>query len=196
MKESIMATVDAGVEVKYLAVEPLTKEAFAPFGDVLSAEGRERLPINLYEGVDVFRADFETARPMEFLMTRNKVRPFHVRFLERHMELTQTFISLGGRPFVQVVAAPDARLDNDVPGYDQIKAFLVPGDVATNMHLGTWHEPPFGFEDDQVFLYTSHADLTVGLGAALDTNSSIGEKDVDKRNITDHAGYELRIALP
>ncbi len=191
-----MATVDAGVEVKYLTVEPLTNEAFAPFGDVLSVEGRERLPIDLYEGVDVFRADFETSRPMEFLLTRNKVRPFHVRFLERHMELTQAFISLGGRSFVQVVAAPGARLENDVPAFDEIKAFMVPGDVATNMYRGTWHEPPFGLVDDQCFLYTSHADLTEGLGADRNAKDSIGEKDVDKRSITEHAGYELRIALP
>ena len=53
-----MATVDAGTEVKYLQVEPLTREAFAPFGDVLSVEGRERLPINLYPGVVCLQGRF------------------------------------------------------------------------------------------------------------------------------------------
>lgn len=191
-----MATVDAATEVRYVEVEPLTPEAFAPFGDVLSVEGRERLPINLYPGVDVFRADFHTNRPMEWLLTRNDVRDFRILYLERHMELTQAFISLGGKPFIQTVAAPDARLEDDVPALDEIKAFMVPGDVATNMHPGTWHEPPFGLVDGQTFLYTSHADLTAGLGADRDAKDSIGEKDVDKRNITEHAGYELRIALP
>ena len=61
-----MATVDAATEIKYVEVEPLTPEAFAPFGDVLTVEGRERLPIDLYSGVDVFRADFHTNRPMEW----------------------------------------------------------------------------------------------------------------------------------
>ncbi len=191
-----MATVEAGTEVKYLQVEKLTPEAFAPHGDVLSTEGRDRLPIDLYPGVDVFRADFSTNRPMEWLLTRNKVRDFKVEFLERHMELTQAFISLDGLPFIQIVAAPDARLENDVPALDEIHAFMVPAGTATNMHPGTWHEPPLGLIDDQTFLYTSHADLTAGLGADLDGKSSIGEKDVDKRNITEHAGYALRIALP
>ena len=152
---------------------------------MLSVEGRERLPINLYEGVDVYRADFESDRPMEFLLTQNKVRDFHVRFLERHMELTQMFVCLGGHPFVQVVARPDARLENDVPALDEIRAFVVPGDVGTNMFRGTWHEPPFAFVDDQVFLYTSHADLTQGLSADLDERKSIGGLDVDKRSITE-----------
>ena len=191
-----MATVDAGTEVKYLQVEPLTSEAFAPCGDVLSVEGRDRLPIDLYPGVDVFRADFTTNRPMEWLLTRNKVRDFRVVYLERHMELTQAFISLGGDPFIQIVAAPGARLENDVPAFDEIHAFMVPRGVATNMHVGTWHEPPLALVDDQCFLYTSHADLTEGLGADRDAKGSIGEKDVDKRSITEHAGYELRIALP
>ena len=191
-----MATVDAGTEVRYVQVEPLTTEAFKPFGDVLSVEGRERLPINLYPGVDVFRADFDTRRPMEWLLTRNKVREFRVVYLERYMELMQAFISLGGRPFIQVVAAPDARLEDDVPACEEVKAFMVPGDVATNMSAGTWHEPPFGLVDDQCFLYTSHADLTEGLGADRNAKDSIAEKDVDKRSITEHAGYELRIALP
>tara|TARA_B100000686_G_C16533267_1_gene833467 strand:+ start:78 stop:665 length:588 start_codon:yes stop_codon:yes gene_type:complete len=191
-----MATVESGIEVRHLEVEPLTSEAFAPFGDVLSVEGRERLPINLYPGVDVFRADFHTNRPMEWLLTRNDVRDFSVLYLERHMELTQAFISLGGNPFVQVVAAPDARLENGVPAFEEVRAFMVPGDVATNMHPGTWHEPPFGLIDGQVFLYTSHADLTEGLGASTDAKGSIGEKDVDKRSIKEYGGYELRIALP
>jgi ureidoglycolate lyase len=189
-------TAEPGTEVRSLTVEPLTIEAFAPFGDVLSVEGRDRLPINLYEGIDVYRADFESARPMEFLLTQNKVREFRVLFLERHLELTQMFVSLGGDPFIQVVAKPDARMDNDVPAFDEIRAFMVPGNVGTNMHIGTWHEPPFALVDDQVFLYTSHADLTVGLGASLDQRKSIGELDVDKRNVTEHGGYVLRLEMP
>ena len=33
--------------MKTLAIEPLTREAFAPFGDVIELEGAKQIPINL-----------------------------------------------------------------------------------------------------------------------------------------------------
>ena len=33
--------------MKMLAIEPLTKEAFAAFGDVIELEGAKQIPINL-----------------------------------------------------------------------------------------------------------------------------------------------------
>lgn len=192
-----MATIDAGVEVRTVTAQPLTVEAFKPFGDVISVEGRERLPIDLYgDAVDVFRADFEADEPIEFLLTRGKVRPFEVLFLERHFNLTQTFFPMGGVPFISVVAAPDARLEDEVPATEDVRAFIVPGSVAVNLHKGTWHEPPFPLVDGQVIAYTSHAALTAGLGSNLDARKNINQLDVDKRNIKENAGYRLRVTLP
>ncbi|HEY4352545.1 MAG TPA: ureidoglycolate lyase, partial [Paraburkholderia sp.] len=33
--------------MKTLSIEPLTREAFAPFGDVIELEGAKQIPINL-----------------------------------------------------------------------------------------------------------------------------------------------------
>jgi ureidoglycolate lyase len=192
-----MAVIEQGIEVRTVVAEPITREAFAPFGELLSVEGRERLPIDLYgDKVDVYRADFHSNRPMEWLLTTLRVREFEIRWLERHLELTQTFIPLGGHPFVLAVAAPGARLEHDVPALDEIRAFIVPGTVGAQIHVGTWHEPPFGLVQEQVVVYTSHADLTAGLGSNLNERKSIGQLDVDKRNIAEHAGHRVKITLP
>jgi len=192
-----MATVAKGLKVRSIVARPITAESFAPFGEVITIEGRPRLPIDLYgESVDVYRADFHSDRPIEWLLTSMRVREFRVHWLERHMELTQTFIPLGGNPFVLAVAAPDARLADGIPAFDEVRAFLVPGDVAAQIHVGTWHEPPFPLVNGQVVMYTSHADLTAGLGSNVDERKSIDRLDVDKRNISEYGGYVLKIALP
>ena len=64
-----MATaVDSSVETYTIVAEPLTPEAFAPFGTVLTRRDQERLPINLYGGkVDVYRpAAIEADQPLEW----------------------------------------------------------------------------------------------------------------------------------
>jgi len=142
--------------------EYVTPESFAPFGTVLSPEGRERLPINTYgDKLDLFREGFESDQPIEWFIVRGKPRRMSALFLERHMQLTQTFIPLGGAPFVTLVAPPGVGFEeNGLPKLSETRAFLVPGDVGIQIHRGTWHENPFPLQEGQRFLVTSHAALT------------------------------------
>jgi ureidoglycolate lyase len=195
----IVATeLEPDIEIRTIRAETLTREAFAPFGDVLSDEGLERLPIDFYgERFDFFRAgDFESDQPVEWLISRGRIREFRILFLERHLELTQTFIPLAGHPFVLAVAAPDALEEDGIPALHAIHAFLVPGDRAVNLHRRTWHEPPFPLVDGALCLYTSHKSLTRGLTGGLDARGEVDLLDVEKRNITERAGFVLRIELP
>ncbi len=187
-----------GLEVRTVRAELLTREAFAPFGEVLGLEGLERLPIDIYgDRIDVYRPGvFESDQPVEFLLTRNRLREFRVHFLERHVELTQTFVPLAGHPFILAVAPPDCREEDGIPALDEVHAFFVPGDVAVNLHRGTWHEPPFPLVDGALTLYTSHRALTQGLQSELDERGGIHKLDVEKRNITERRGVVLRIELP
>jgi ureidoglycolate lyase len=187
-------------EVYTIVAEPLTAEAYAPFGAVLSAEGQERLPIDLYgDRINVFRPaalDADSDQPMEWLFVESRIREFRVLFLERHLQITQAFIPMGGDPIISVVAAPDCRLENDVPAFDEVRAFIIPGGVGAQIHRGTWHEPPFPLIDGSYALITSHQALTKGLGLALNERGEIGSLDVDKRSITERTGKILRVALP
>jgi ureidoglycolate lyase len=173
-----------------ITAEQLTREAFEPFGEVLGT-GTEPLPIDLYDGTIELEAD----QPVEFLHLRSRARPLRLKYIERHFELTQTFIPLAGHPFISVLARPDAELENGVPKPSEFHAFIVPGDTAINIHRGTWHEPPFPLHDDSLCLCISHRALTQGLGSELDERGGIHKLDVDKHNMAE-LGLDIQIRLP
>jgi ureidoglycolate lyase len=161
-------------------------------------EGHERLPHSLYGNrINTFRlAHIDTDTPIEWLFVDLHRRELRVFYLERHLLLAQAFIPLGGDPIVLVVARPDAREEAGIPAIDEIHAFVVPGNCAVQIHKGTWHEPPFPLVESALALLTSHHALTEGLGSELDKRREINRLDVEKRNVTERAGYILRFELP
>ena len=193
-----MSATGTDLTVRTIRVEPVTREAFAPFGDLLATEGVEKLARHLYDGTieSYHPGAFESDRPVEFVLSRMRVRRFEAIYLERHFMLTQTFIPLGGKPIVMVVAAPDAKLENEIPAPDEVHAFLIPGDAAVNIHRGTWHEPPFPLTDGTLVLMTNHRVLMTGLASELDSNQEIQKPDLDKRNVAERARLVLRLELP
>jgi ureidoglycolate lyase len=149
--------------INTLPINSLTADAFAPFGKVLSPEGRDRLPINTYgDKLNLFRESFDSDQPIEWFIVHGLKRPMQALFLERHMQLTQAFIPMNGDGFVTIVARPDAREENGMIAIDEMRAFHVPGNAAIQLHRGAWHENPFPLKDNQWFLVTSHAALTLG----------------------------------
>jgi ureidoglycolate lyase len=192
-----MTQVQEGVEVRTVVAEPLTTEAFVPFGEIIGPDGRERLPINLYDGtIDAYNIPCRADEPFEWLVNRMRYRGLRIHNLETHEHLQQAFLPLDGAPFIQVVAAADATLEKDVPAADEVRAFIVPGNRGVQIDVNVWHEPPFPMQAEQLLIVTSHQSLTKGLQSKVDATQEIGQLDVDKRNITERAGYELRISLP
>jgi ureidoglycolate lyase len=180
-----------------VAAQVVTPEGFEPFGEMLTTSGSP-LPHVYGDTMDVYRTGrLESDTPVEYIMTRYRLREFRVQFLERHHRLTQTFIPLEDNPFVVAVAAADAELDNGVPRVDDVHAFVVPGDAAVNLRRGTWHEVPFPLVDGGMTLVTSHAGVTDGW-AELDETREIAKLDEDeeKRNVLDRTGMRLLIELP
>jgi len=121
---------------------PLTREVFAPFGDVIQTQGAESYPIN--EGtterfhdlasVDVVEAE---GRPLiNIFRGQPRVFPYQVSMMERHPLGSQAFIPLDRRPYLVVVAATSAK-----PGIDDLCAFVASGDQGVNYHRGIWHHP-------------------------------------------------------
>ena len=179
-----------------LLVEPLTAEAFAPFGTVLSPKGRDRLPVNTYgDKLDIYREGFETDQPTEWFIVQGRRRAMSALFLERHRQLTQAFIPMNGDAFVTVVAPPDVGFEESgLPLLSETKAFIVPGDAAIQLHRGTWHENPFPLRDDQWFLVTSHAALTRGHQKNPVGGLEALPLDLERRFYAE-AGVELRVGL-
>jgi ureidoglycolate lyase len=190
-------TVATPSQTRTVRIELVTPEAFAPYGVVLTPEAHERLPIEVYgNSVDCFREPIESDQPLEYLITTLRFRGYEVRFLERHMELTQTFIPMGGASYVLVVAEPDCPEEDGIPALSSIRAFLASGDTALQIHRGAWHEIPFPLSHEQLVLTLSHQSLTAGLISNLDENREIGKLDVEKRNVRDRAGFQLLLELP
>lgn len=186
--------------VHELVARPATRAALAPFGDLLGIEELEPIQTrsNFYSTRSALYVPgpIESTRPIEWLLYEADPRPLQVQYLERHVELTQAFISLGAKPYVVVVARPNAEEDeHGFPLLEEVNAFVVPGHCGFCMRRGTWHEPPFPLVPG-VFLMTSHADLTQGLLGSLDARGEVARLDVEKRNLAGRTGLELRVRLP
>jgi ureidoglycolate lyase len=192
---------ETGLPIHTLRVEPVNSESFARFGEVMGNAGDfSRLPIDIYgDRIDVARGSiFESDQPVEFLVNIMRLRPFRARFLERHVEITQTFIPLGGAPLVLVCAPPDAREENGLPALDEIRAFSIPGDTAVNTKRGCWHELPFPVADNSWSIITSHRSLTAGLESNLTDvggRQEIYKLDVEKRNVAERGGFHLEFSF-
>ena len=120
-----------------IRTEPLTAEAFAPFGEVLEARGAPDRIIN--EGLcgrfhDRARLDFGTGRAgISVFDAVPRALPYDFTLVERHPEGSQAFLPMTAAPFL-VIVAPD---EGGRPG--RPRAFLTTGAQGINLHRGTWH---------------------------------------------------------
>ena len=127
--------------MKTLAIEPLTREAFAPFGDVIELEGAKQIPINLGTTIrfhDLAKVDVtdEGGRTLVNLFRgQPRALPFEVKMLERHPLGSQAFIPLNDKPYL-VVVAPAGELDET-----KVRAFVTSGWQGVNYAKGVWHHP-------------------------------------------------------
>ena len=127
--------------MKTLAIEPLTREAFAPFGDVIELEGAKQIPINLGTTIrfhDLAKVDVtdEGGRTLVNLFRgQPRALPFEVKMLERHPLGSQAFIPLNDKPYL-VVVAPAGELDES-----KVRAFVTSGWQGVNYAKGVWHHP-------------------------------------------------------
>ncbi|HEV8307682.1 MAG TPA: ureidoglycolate lyase [Methylomirabilota bacterium] len=122
--------------VHQVRVEPLTEEAFAPFGQVVSAKDRPP-DFETESGTQGWAVDFSSGRPLVMLL-RTPYQGLRFSKLERHFNLTQTFLPLGGSPAVVAVAPPSSDR-TAVPDPTDVRAFLLDGSKGYALARGTWH---------------------------------------------------------
>jgi len=132
--------------------EPLTSAGFAPFGEVLEADGVTAELIN--EGHTQKFSDLaqiitgEGGRvQLSIYRSRAIELPFRICKLERHPQASQAFMPLHDRPFPIVVALPDA-----IPGPATIRTFLSNGQQGVNIHPGVWHHYQLSLECDSDYI--------------------------------------------
>ena len=134
-----------------LAVEPLTKAAFAPFGEVLERDGAELRVINggttdRLHALARVDAAAEGGWPVVSIF-RGRRRPFPLRvaMMERHPLGSQAFVPL--QPLSWLVVVADGT---DAP--TGFRAFRAGGDQGVSYRRGTWHHPLLILHREQDFL--------------------------------------------
>lgn len=125
--------------MRQVRIEPLTREAYAPFGQVIETDGAEHFPINSgmterYHDLAQIELTGEAARPL-LSIARGKpyALPLTLTMVERHPLGSQAFHPLSDRPFLSIVC-PD---EDGRPGTP--RAFLASAGQGVNMARNTWH---------------------------------------------------------
>lgn len=136
----------------YLDIQPLTKSAFALFGDVIEADPSTMRYINggtteRFHALATAEAAGEGARVIINLFRgQPRAFPYEVGMMERHPFGSQSFSPVSNRPFLVVVSEDeDGR-----PGRPQV--FLARGDQGVNYHRNVWHHPLMSLGEPSTFL--------------------------------------------
>jgi ureidoglycolate lyase len=126
-------------QILTVAVQELTPESFAPYGEVSQPTAG-------------FRVELGAGSP-SVCHVRANARPMTLRFLARHTSSTQVYSPIGGHASVLVVAPPcETGDDSGLPDPRRIAAFRLDGSCAVNLHRGTWHRTPMPTGDHADFL--------------------------------------------
>ena len=139
-------------------IEPVTSQAFAPFGELLPpgapGEGRQDL-------IEELRNGRASARPRLSIATvEPKALPLTAAKMERHVHSSQAFMPMDCASYLVMVAPP--RSGDGKPDLSRLRAFLVPGDTGINYRPDIWHHPLSPLERAGRFAILTFIDGTAG----------------------------------
>ena len=144
-----------------LACQPLTAQAFSPYGEVLNLFAPAHQTINqgtsgrldLPAGLDLAGDKGQAVLAVFHALAQNPEGPCHM--LERHQWGSQTFVPLTGARCRLLVA-----LGQDQPDLRTLVCFEVTGQQGFTLHKGTWHHPLMAM-DNGAFLVIERRGLIV-----------------------------------
>lgn len=122
-----------------IVIEPLTRAAFAPFGQVIETEGAQHYPINAgmterYHDLARIELGGVHARPLISIFSGQPYTlPLALQLVERHPLGSQAFYPLADAAWL-VIVAPDAGGKPDTP-----RAFRPAPGQGVNIAMNTWH---------------------------------------------------------
>ena len=147
----------------YLTVEPLTKENFASFGEVIEFRGE---PLNNNQGrckkfpalASINTGSFKAVNTHLFFQSEAIQLPFRLQVFERHPIGCQMFMPLNKEPYLVVVAEGYKQ-----PEPEKIRCFLVEQGQGVVYAPGVWHHPLLALHDQAEFLVVDPAHAGVNL---------------------------------
>ena len=137
-----------------LRAEPLSAEAFKPYGDVVEAgDAAQRYGVNRGDAVryhDLAKVDVWAGggRPIiSIFRALPHALPLRLTMMERHPLGSQAFVPLGPQPYLVVVAVPGPP-----PEPRQLRCFVAAPGQGVNYARGTWHHPLLALQAVSDFL--------------------------------------------
>lgn len=121
-----------------VTISPISREGFAPFGDLLEISGDPDRIINKglcgrYHDRGKFDFGPDCSGGLSLFNARPRDLPYTLEMVERHPLCTQAFVPMHQNPFLVIVAEGH----DEVPG--PVHAFITDGAQAINFHRNTWH---------------------------------------------------------
>lgn len=125
-----------------LEIEPLTREAFAPYGDVIEKFGALCFETNggqalRYHDLARLEGAKQGRRPLlSIFHARPYSMPLQIVLMERHPLSSQAFVPINGTQFIVIVGEASTK-----PTGEHLRGFVTNGIQGVNYRPGTWHHP-------------------------------------------------------
>jgi ureidoglycolate lyase len=122
-----------------IRIEPLTAEAFAPFGQVIATEGAHHYPINAgmterFHDLAKVELAGDNAQPLISIFRGQPYRlPLRLPLVERHPLGSQAFYPLGPCNWLVITAENEGGLPV------RLRAFRPVAGQGVNIAINTWH---------------------------------------------------------
>lgn len=193
-----MTTTDQAVR-RTIPLVWATRENIAPFGLLLGGEEVPNAgsPIPFYKNEVIEGGNLDFQYRGQAVMRCARIFPggrSQVRWLERHLHMTQIFIPLGLEPFAMVLAPPNHERGGVLPDLDRVTAFVFPPGHGLMLHIGTWHDFPLA-PKGPVTVLTMNSDEVVEALQSVREPQEMDFNDVYKVDIPARTGAQIQIDL-
>lgn len=172
-------------DLAHVIAQPLTPEAFAPYGGVISADHQIKNVLssaaNYGTAVKIHKVApivngfakcpsqqpatarwniFRCSAPKHLIKSAGLKHTYTAKVLERHPYSTQTFVPMGQSrekdSFLVIVAKSDPSQPQSLPDPSSVKAFVCKGNQSVTYGQGIWHAPMVVIDEA-----TPHIDFAV-----------------------------------
>ena len=127
---------------------PITKENFSKFGDMITTNDIKPLEINngyakRFDGI----ANLDTSKDngktiISIFSALKRSFPMKIDMMEKHPLGSQAFVPMKETTFLVFVAPKGNK-----PNLNKVEAFIVPPGIGVNYNPGTWHFPLISTEN-------------------------------------------------
>jgi ureidoglycolate lyase len=176
-----------------------TAANLAEFGQLLGGEEvpNAGLSIPFYKGSVIEGGNIDFQYTGKAVIRLARILPggrTEVRWLERHLRMTQLFLPLGLEPFVMVLAPPNHDRGAALPDLDRVTAFAIPPGHGLMLRVGTWHDFPIA-PRGLITVLTMNSDEVVEALRQMREPGEMDAGDVYKLDVPRRTGVRLQLDL-